>query len=63
LVMQQVEKLLDGSIATEGYFIPELDGDGHLIDLSGVDFDALAEKFKRTMLSSKRIKGQSTPHL
>jgi hypothetical protein len=58
-----VEKLLDCSIATEGYLIPELDGDGHLIGLSGVNFEALAEKFKRTMLSDKRIKGQSTPHL
>jgi type I restriction enzyme R subunit len=56
LVMQQVEGLLDRSIATEGYIIREASapyGDEHWIDLSRIDFEALAEKFnkgrKRTM--------------
>ena len=49
LVMQEVETLLDRSIATEGYLIREpriTFGDKRIIDLSGIDFDALAEKFK-----------------
>ena len=49
MVMQQVEGLLDRSIATEGYVIREggaSKDDEHLIDLSGFDFEALAEKFK-----------------
>jgi type I restriction enzyme R subunit len=49
LVMQQVEGLLDRSIATEGYIFRDPSapfGDEHLIDLSGIDFEALAEKFK-----------------
>jgi len=48
-VMQQVEELLDRSIATEGYVIHETDqpyGDERGIDLSDIDFDALAKKFK-----------------
>jgi type I restriction enzyme R subunit len=56
LVMQQVEGLLDRSIATEGYIIREATtpyGDEHWIDLSKIDFEKLAEKFetgrKRTM--------------
>jgi type I restriction enzyme R subunit len=49
LVMQQVEGLLDRSIATEGYVIRGQSlpyGDEHWIDLSKVDFEKLAEKFK-----------------
>jgi type I restriction enzyme R subunit len=48
-VMQEVEGLLDRSIATEGYVIREASspyGDEHWIDLSGIDFEALAKKFK-----------------
>ncbi|MDI6740306.1 MAG: type I restriction endonuclease subunit R [Candidatus Edwardsbacteria bacterium] len=49
-VMQQVEGLLDQSIATEGYVIREprspFDAD-HWLDLSKIDFEKLAEKFKR----------------
>ncbi|MFZ2447374.1 MAG: type I restriction endonuclease subunit R [Syntrophobacteraceae bacterium] len=48
-VMQQVEELLDRSIATEGYIIHEPNapfGDEKLIDLSNIDFEKLAEKFK-----------------
>ena len=64
LVMQQVEGLLDRSIATEGYVIRIGDrkvpyGDEHWIDLSGIDFEALAEKFKtghkRTL--NEKLKG------
>ena len=61
-VMQQVEQLLDGSIATEGYIIRDGRapyGDEHWIDLSHIDFEKLAEKFKtghkRTML--EKLKG------
>ena len=49
LVMQQVEELLDRSIATGGYIIREASlpyGDDNLIDLSKIDFEALAAKFK-----------------
>ncbi|MCD4672449.1 MAG: HsdR family type I site-specific deoxyribonuclease, partial [Anaerolineaceae bacterium] len=62
-VMQQVEELLDRSIATEGYVIrqgraPFGEGGEHWIDLSKIDFKALAEKFrqgrKRTM--NERLK-------
>ena len=50
-VMRQVEGLLDRSIATEGYVIRERGesyGEDNLVDLSGIDFDALAKKFKRS---------------
>jgi len=62
-VMKQVEGLLDRSIATEGYVIREGSapyGDKHWIDLSNIDFEKLAEKFKtglkRTM--NERLKGK-----
>jgi type I restriction enzyme R subunit len=61
-VMQQVEDLLDHSIATEGYVISEPgapDGDGHWIDLSNIDFEKLAEKFKtgRKRTVNEKLKG------
>ena len=43
-VMQQVERLLDRSIATEGYVIK--DGD-RLVDLSEIDFEALRKRFEK----------------
>jgi type I restriction enzyme R subunit len=49
LVMQRVERLLDRSIAPESYIIQNASEpfrDEHRIDLSGIDFEALAEKFK-----------------
>jgi type I restriction enzyme R subunit len=63
LVMQQVEGLLDRSIATEGYIIRELSppfGDEHWIDLSNIDFEKLAEKFKtsRKCTINEKLKGQ-----
>jgi type I restriction enzyme R subunit len=62
LVMQQVEGLLDRSIATEGYVIREPDaifGNEHWIDLSGIDFEALAKKFKtgRKRTLNEKLKG------
>jgi type I restriction enzyme R subunit len=63
LVLQQVEGLLDRSIATEGYIIRELSppfGDDHWIDLSNIDFEKLAEKFKisRKRTINEQLKGQ-----
>jgi type I restriction enzyme, R subunit len=62
MVMQQVEELLDKSIATESYLIREAGktyGEEHLIDLSNIDFEALAEKFKagRKRTLNERLKG------
>ena len=51
-VMGKVEKLLDGSIATEGYVIRDPRkpswGDDHIVDLSQIDFEALKAKFERS---------------
>jgi type I restriction enzyme R subunit len=61
-VMQQVEGLLDQSIATEGYVIREpsspFDAD-HWLDLSKIDFEKLAEKFKtgRRRTLNEKLKG------
>jgi type I restriction enzyme R subunit len=60
--MQQVEGLLDQSIATEGYVIRETNapyGDKHWIDLSKIDFEKLAEKFKtgRKRTLNEKLKG------
>jgi len=48
-VMEQVEGLLDDSIATEGYIIrePEEKGWGGKIDIAQIDFEALKEKFEK----------------
>jgi len=61
-VMQQVEGLLDRSIATEGYIIREPSapyGDEHWIDLSKIDFGKLAKKFKmgRKRTMNEKLKG------
>jgi len=62
-VMQKVESLLDDSIATEGYVIHRglsaSYNDGNLVDLSSVDFEALAEKFKtgRKRTINEKLKG------
>ena len=60
--MQQVEGLLDRSIATEGYVIREPSApfdDEHWIDLSKIDFEKLAEKFKtgRKRTLNEKLKG------
>jgi len=60
-VMGEVEELLDHSIAANGYVIHDAPDDEskRLIDLSGIDFEALKVKFegghKRTLL--ERLKG------
>ncbi len=62
LVMQQVEGLLDRSIATEGYVFrgPSAPyGDEYWINLSNIDFEKLAEKFKtgRKRTMNEKLKG------
>jgi type I restriction enzyme R subunit len=62
LVMQQVEGLLDRSIATEGYLIREQSApydNEHWIDLSKIDFEKLTEKFKtgRKRTLNEKLKG------
>jgi type I restriction enzyme R subunit len=61
-VIQQVEGLLDQSIATEGYIIREASApfdDEHWIDLSKIDFEKLAKKFKtgRKRTLNEKLKG------
>lgn len=60
-VMRDVEKLLDDSIATEGYVIAAQQaepGAEPLIDLSQIDFDKLKTKFKkaRKRTEAERLK-------
>jgi type I restriction enzyme, R subunit len=62
LIMKQVEDLLDRSVAAEGYIIRETTADfseENWVDLSGIDFDALAEKFKpgRKRTINEKLKG------
>ena len=61
LVMGQVEELLDRSIKPEGYVMPESSPDNpeNLIDLSGIDFEKLAEQFKkgRKKTINEKLKG------
>lgn len=58
-VMYQVEKLLDESIATEGYVIRDT-FDDQLIDLSKVDFKALRNEFKigHKHTKAEKLKGK-----
>jgi type I restriction enzyme R subunit len=61
-VMRQVERLLDRSIAAEGYVIRDPADPfwtDHFVDLSGIDFEALAEKFKsgRKRTLTERLRG------
>jgi type I restriction enzyme R subunit len=62
-VMLQVETLLDQSVATEGYIIGhEPDApfpEEHRIDLSKIDFEKLAQKFKtgRKRTLNEKLKG------
>ena len=67
-IMGQVEGLLDRSIATEGYVIRETlppYEDAHLIDLSNIDFEKLAEKFKigRKRTINEKLKGSVAARL
>ncbi len=52
-VMEKVEKLLDDSIAAEGYVIKG--GEDRLVDLSRIDFEALRKKFEKVR---KRIEAE-----
>jgi type I restriction enzyme R subunit len=54
-MMEAVEKLLDDSIAAEGYVIPEPPEEDRYIDLSKVDFKALKKQFEK---SRKRIEAE-----
>ncbi len=59
-VMEQVEELLDKSVATEGYVIrASATGDNH-IDLSQIDFEALKAKFEkgRKPIEVQKLRGQ-----
>jgi type I restriction enzyme R subunit len=62
LIMQQVENILDRSVAAEGYVIRDTsiqENGEQWIDLSKIDFKALAEKFKkgRQHTINERLKG------
>ena len=46
-VMEQVDKLLDQSVSTEGYVIRPSATEQNYIDLSKIDFEALKEKFEK----------------
>ncbi|HVA65323.1 MAG TPA: type I restriction endonuclease subunit R [Elusimicrobiota bacterium] len=46
-VMKEISLVLDGSIAADGFTIHRADGHG-LVDLSKIDFDTLAKKFKKS---------------
>jgi type I restriction enzyme, R subunit len=62
VVMERVKELLDDSVSAEGYVIPgapSSSNEEHLIDLSNIDFDTLAERFKsgRKRTINERLKG------
>lgn len=62
VVMEQVGELLDDSISAEGYIIREAPSRfnyEHLIDLSNIDFDTLAERFRsgRKRAINEKLKG------
>jgi type I restriction enzyme R subunit len=59
-IMKEVEHILDRSIAAEGYVIEEpTEGYERYVDLSEIDFDALAKKFKLgwKRIETERLKG------
>ena len=67
-VMGEVEKLLDDSIAAEGYVIREPSasyGTDHLVDLSKIDFEALKAKFEkgRKRTEAEKLKGEISSKL
>ncbi len=62
LIMEQVEELLDRSVATEGYIIHQTHpayNEESWVDLSGIDFNTLAERFKtgRKRTINEKLKG------
>jgi type I restriction enzyme R subunit len=58
-VMEQVEEVLDQSIATEGYVIRPSAG-SNLIDLSKIDFELLKKQFDtgRKAIEAQKLRGQ-----
>jgi len=59
-VMREVDKLLDESIASQGYVIrTDPYGTEHLVDLSKIDFEALKAKFERGRkhIEAEKLKG------
>ncbi|MDZ7697643.1 MAG: HsdR family type I site-specific deoxyribonuclease [Deltaproteobacteria bacterium] len=61
-MMDRVEKLLDDSIAAEGYVIedpPKGFDQEHLVDLTRIDFDALKRRFEkgRKNTEAEKVKG------
>ena len=55
-VMERINDLLDESIAAEGFLIPDLPDEERIVDLSGVDWDALQEATTRRYTAAERIK-------
>ncbi len=67
-VMGAVEKLLDESIAAEGYVIRDPSGawaTEHVVDLSKIDFEALKAKFEkgRKRTEAEKLKGKISSKL
>jgi len=58
-VMEEVELLLDESIAAEGYAIGDRRGKYKAVDLSKIDFEALKQKFEksRKRIEAERLRG------
>jgi type I restriction enzyme R subunit len=58
-VMEEVELLLDESIAAEGYAIGDRRGKYKTVDLSNIDFEALKQKFEksRKRIEAERLRG------
>ena len=63
-VMNDLDALLDDSIATEGYRIGERPEAEALIDLSQIDFAALQRKFEegKKATETEKLKGQIEPY-
>jgi type I restriction enzyme R subunit len=62
-VMGAVEALLDDSVAAKAYVIRAAEGDGgHIVDLSKIDFEALAARFEagRKRTEAERLKAAVT---
>ncbi len=67
-VMEEVQKLLDDSIAAEGYVIRDPAGawtTEHVVDLSKIDFEALKAKFEqgRKRTEAEKLKGKISSKL
>ena len=58
-VMEEIEELLDESIAAEGYVISDRASKYKTTDLSKIDFEALKQKFKksRKRIQAERLRG------